>query len=106
MISGIDPIQCCCYASRLTHLFQSSNPLPLQNDIIIIKNYLYRILHTTCEDKMPGEVYVKKSSEINAPSGGQTEGMIRMNAITDMSDQICGTGISDTFEGNTSYALE
>jgi hypothetical protein len=41
---------------------------------------------------MPGEVRVKKGSEINAPSGGQTEGMIRMNAITDLSDQICGTG--------------
>ncbi|OCL11069.1 hypothetical protein AOQ84DRAFT_202669 [Glonium stellatum] len=40
---------------------------------------------------MPGEVQVKKASEINAPSGAQTEGMIRMNAITDMSDQICGT---------------
>ncbi|KAF2476596.1 uncharacterized protein BDR25DRAFT_277853 [Lindgomyces ingoldianus] len=40
---------------------------------------------------MPGDVQVKKGSEINAPSGAQTEGMIRMNAITDMSDQICGT---------------
>ncbi|KAF2815112.1 uncharacterized protein BDZ99DRAFT_190685 [Mytilinidion resinicola] len=40
---------------------------------------------------MPGEVQVKKASEINAPTGAQTEGMIRMNAITDMSDQICGT---------------
>ncbi|KAF2876959.1 hypothetical protein BDV95DRAFT_481374 [Massariosphaeria phaeospora] len=40
---------------------------------------------------MLGEVEVKKAAEINAPSGGQTEGMIRMNAITDMSDQICGT---------------
>jgi hypothetical protein len=41
---------------------------------------------------MPGTVQIKKGSEINAPSGGQTEGMIRMNAITDMSDQVCGTG--------------
>ncbi|KAF2022219.1 hypothetical protein BU24DRAFT_363336 [Aaosphaeria arxii CBS 175.79] len=40
---------------------------------------------------MSREVVVKKSAEINAPSGAQTEGMIRMNAITDMSDQICGT---------------
>ncbi|ORY19812.1 RmlC-like cupin domain-containing protein [Clohesyomyces aquaticus] len=40
---------------------------------------------------MPGEVQVKKGSEISAPSGAQTEGMIRMNAITDMSDQLCGT---------------
>lgn len=41
---------------------------------------------------MPGEVQIKKGSEINAASGAQTEGMIRMNAITDMSNQICGTG--------------
>ncbi|KAF2254937.1 hypothetical protein BU26DRAFT_514768 [Trematosphaeria pertusa] len=40
---------------------------------------------------MPGEVQIKKGSEINAASGAQTEGMIRMNAITDMSNQICGT---------------
>ncbi|PSN69853.1 hypothetical protein BS50DRAFT_631823 [Corynespora cassiicola Philippines] len=40
---------------------------------------------------MPREVQVKRGSDINAPSGAQTEGMIRMNAITDMSDQICGT---------------
>ena len=41
---------------------------------------------------MAKEVQVKKGSEINAPSGAQTEGMIRMNAIVDLSDQICGTG--------------
>jgi hypothetical protein len=41
---------------------------------------------------MPGTVQIKKGSEIDAPSGGQTEGMIRMNAITDMSNQVCGTG--------------
>ncbi|KAF2176992.1 hypothetical protein K469DRAFT_677875 [Zopfia rhizophila CBS 207.26] len=37
------------------------------------------------------EVKVKKGSEINSPSGTQTAGMIRMNAITDLSDQICAT---------------
>ncbi|KAF2427561.1 hypothetical protein EJ08DRAFT_637284 [Tothia fuscella] len=37
-----------------------------------------------------GEVQVTKSAELVA-SGGQTEGMIRMNAITDLSDQLCGT---------------
>ncbi|KAF1913673.1 RmlC-like cupin domain-containing protein [Ampelomyces quisqualis] len=40
---------------------------------------------------MPGEVQVKKSSEIKAPDGPQTDGMIRMPAIVDNSDQICGT---------------
>jgi hypothetical protein len=41
---------------------------------------------------MPGEVKVKKASEIEAPDGPQTDGMVRMAAIVDMSDQICGTG--------------
>jgi hypothetical protein len=41
---------------------------------------------------MPGEVLVKKSSEIQAPDGPQTDGMIRMPAIVDKSNQICGTG--------------
>jgi hypothetical protein len=41
---------------------------------------------------MHGEVKVKKASEIKAPDGPQTDGMIRMAAIVDMSDQICGTG--------------
>ncbi|CAA9965304.1 hypothetical protein PTT_14606 [Pyrenophora teres f. teres 0-1] len=40
---------------------------------------------------MPGEVYVKKASDIQAPDGPQTDGMIRMPAIVDKSDQICGT---------------
>jgi hypothetical protein len=31
-----------------------------------------------------------------APDGPQTDGMIRMPAIVDMSDQICGTGRTDT----------
>jgi hypothetical protein len=52
---------------------------------------------------MPGEVQVKRASEINAPSGAQTAGMIRMNAITDMSDQICGTGNS---RGSNSVVFE
>ncbi|KAE9968468.1 hypothetical protein EG328_007547 [Venturia inaequalis] len=38
-----------------------------------------------------GEVHLTKGSSLIAPSGGQTEGMIRMNAITDLSDQLCGT---------------
>ena len=41
---------------------------------------------------MPGEVKVKKSSEITSPSGPQSDGMERIPAIVDMSDQICGTG--------------
>ena len=41
---------------------------------------------------MAGEVQVKKASELNAPSGGQTDGMTRINAIVDMSDQVCGSG--------------
>jgi hypothetical protein len=41
---------------------------------------------------MSREVQVKKASELNAPSGGQTDGMTRINAIVDMSDQICGSG--------------
>ncbi|PWO31153.1 RTA1 like protein [Pyrenophora tritici-repentis] len=40
---------------------------------------------------MPGEVYVKKASDIQAPDGPQTGGMIRMPAIVDKSDQLCGT---------------
>ncbi|KAJ4992664.1 cupin domain-containing protein [Stagonosporopsis vannaccii] len=40
---------------------------------------------------MPGEVKVKKSSEITSPSGPQSDGMERIPAIVDMSDQICGT---------------
>jgi hypothetical protein len=41
---------------------------------------------------MPGEVKVKRSSEIASPSGPQSDGMERIPAIVDMSDQICGTG--------------
>ena len=44
---------------------------------------------------MPGEVCVKKASDIQAPDGPQTDGMIRMPAIVDKSDQICGTGRVD-----------
>ncbi|KAF2797769.1 hypothetical protein K505DRAFT_322370 [Melanomma pulvis-pyrius CBS 109.77] len=40
---------------------------------------------------MPGEVQVKKGSELTAASGAQTEGMTRINAITNLSDQICGS---------------
>lgn len=41
---------------------------------------------------MSREVKVKKSSEITSPSGPQSDGMERIPAIVDMSDQICGTG--------------
>jgi hypothetical protein len=41
---------------------------------------------------MPGDVLVKKKADITAPDGPQTDGMIRMPAIVDKSDQICGTG--------------
>lgn len=41
---------------------------------------------------MTGQVKVKKSSEITSPSGPQSDGMERIPAIVDMSDQICGTG--------------
>lgn len=41
---------------------------------------------------MPGEVQVKKASEIREASGPQSDGMIRIPAIVDMSDQVCGTG--------------
>ena len=38
-----------------------------------------------------GHVKVVRGDELQV-SGGQTEGMTRMNAITDMSDQLCSTG--------------
>jgi hypothetical protein len=47
---------------------------------------------------MPGEVQVKKGSEIQAPDGSQTDGMVRMPAIVDKSDQICGTGKTRMFD--------
>jgi hypothetical protein len=45
------------------------------------------------KDVIPRAVQVKKASEIQAPDGPQTDGMIRMPAIVDQSDQICGTGV-------------
>jgi hypothetical protein len=57
------------------------------------------------------EVQVKSGAEITVASGAQTEGMIRMNAITDMSDQLCGTGKSPIFstskytEANSFYSV-
>ena len=41
---------------------------------------------------MPGDVKLKKATEITSPSGPQSDGMERIPAIVDMSDQICGTG--------------
>ncbi|KAF2109274.1 RmlC-like cupin domain-containing protein [Lophiotrema nucula] len=40
---------------------------------------------------MSKEVHVQKGSELTSPTGAQTDGMIRMNAIADMSDQLCGS---------------
>lgn len=40
---------------------------------------------------MSHTVTVVKASDIK-PSGGQTEGMIRQNAIVDISDKICSSG--------------
>lgn len=48
--------------------------------------------HYTMKDQIPRDVQVKKASDIHAPDGPQTDGMIRMPAIVDKSDQICGTG--------------
>jgi len=45
---------------------------------------------------MSRQVQVKKGSEIQATDGPQTDGMIRMPAIVDVSDQICGTGRANT----------
>lgn len=42
---------------------------------------------------MPGQVHVTKASEIKT-SGGQTEGMIRQNAIVDLADDICASGLT------------
>jgi hypothetical protein len=41
---------------------------------------------------MPGEVQVKKASDIKEAGGPQSDGMTRIPAIVDMSDQVCGTG--------------
>lgn len=43
-------------------------------------------------DRLPGDVIVKKATDITAAGGPQTDGMVRMPAIVDQSDQICGTG--------------
>ncbi|KAF1990398.1 RmlC-like cupin [Aulographum hederae CBS 113979] len=39
---------------------------------------------------MAQHIYVTRGADLQ-PSGSQTEGMIRYNGITDLSDQICGT---------------
>ncbi|CBX95088.1 hypothetical protein LEMA_P115030.1 [Plenodomus lingam JN3] len=39
-------------------------------------------------DRSSAEVLVKKGSDITAPDGPQTEGMIRMPALVDVSDQM------------------
>jgi len=54
---------------------------------------------------MAGEVKVKKSSEITSPSGPQSDGMERIPAIVDMSDQICGTGRYSRKLFNTQHRL-
>jgi len=40
---------------------------------------------------MPGQVHVTRAVDIKT-SGGQTEGMIRQNAIVDVSDKVCSSG--------------
>jgi hypothetical protein len=61
---------------------------------LILQQHLY--IRSLCQVDttitMSREVQVKKASELNAPSGSQTDGMTRINAIVDMSDQICGSG--------------
>ena len=42
---------------------------------------------------MPGAVHITKASDLKT-SGGQTEGMIRQNAIVDLADNICASGTS------------
>lgn len=39
---------------------------------------------------MPDAVRITRANELKS-GGPQTEGMIRMGALTDVSDQICGT---------------
>lgn len=43
-------------------------------------------------DRIPGDVLVKKGKDITAAGGPQTDGMVRMPAIVDQSNQLCGTG--------------
>jgi len=40
---------------------------------------------------MPAPVHVTKAADIKE-SGGQTQGMIRQNAIVDISDKVCASG--------------
>ena len=40
---------------------------------------------------MPGAIHVTKAADIKT-SGGQTEGMVRQNAIVDLADNICALG--------------
>ena len=56
------------------------------------------------KDSIPREVQVKKAADIQAPEGPQTDGMIRMPAIVDKSDQLCGTGKSSSTIRADSFA--
>ena len=47
------------------------------------------------------QVCVTKRESLTV-SGGQTEGMIRMNAITDLSDQICASRRSHRLDDQNS----
>lgn len=42
---------------------------------------------------MPGEVRVKKSSELDEATGGRTEGMVRKGAIVGMCEKLCASGM-------------
>jgi len=41
---------------------------------------------------MPGEVVVRKGSEVDESTGGRTEGMTRLGAIVGLSERVCASG--------------
>ena len=53
---------------------------------------------------MPGEVRKVEASSLYT-NGGQTKGMIRQNAIVDMSDNICASGMLHPQMQNTAISL-
>jgi hypothetical protein len=77
------PHQAGVIVRRLQQLHHEDHYLPAVRNSILVQHAMSR------------EVQVKKGSDIQAPDGPQTDGMIRMPAIVDMSDQICGTGRTD-----------
>lgn len=72
-----------------TSEYQKAVPLLLKHSPLLFpKN---NTIFFTVTMVLGGAVKVVKGENLKT-SGAQTEGMIRMNAIADMSDQICGTG--------------